>query len=83
MLGRVEPSVVTFTTSVASFAVTELLDRFIGFGLDHKATETLIRFHDREISTNVASPVGRHFCNPAQGKIGLGSTEPFLEQVWP
>lgn len=82
VLGRVEPAVVTFTTSVAAFAVTELLDRLIGFGAEPRPTEMLIRFHDREISTNLAAPVGRHFCNPPQGKIGKGMTEPFLEQVW-
>jgi hypothetical protein len=83
VLGMAEPAVVTFTTSVASFAVTELLERLIGFGAEPRPTELLIRFHDREISTNLASPVGRHFCNPSQGKIGQGMTQPFLEQVWP
>ncbi|HEY5378268.1 MAG TPA: ThiF family adenylyltransferase [Pseudolabrys sp.] len=82
-LGRVEPAVVTFTSAVASFAVMELLERFIGFGPEPRPTEMLIRFHDREISTNVASPRGTHFCNPSQRKLGLGMTEPFLEQVWP
>jgi proteasome lid subunit RPN8/RPN11 len=83
VLGRVEPAVITFTTSVAAFAVTELLERLIGFGPEPRPTELLIRFHDREISTNLAEPVGRHFCNPLLGKIGKGMTEPFLEQVWP
>jgi hypothetical protein len=82
VLGRVEPAVVTFTTSVAAFAVMEMLERLIGFGPEPRPTETLIRFHDREISTNLAEPVGRHFCNPQQNKIGKGMTEPFLEQVW-
>jgi proteasome lid subunit RPN8/RPN11 len=81
-LGRAEPAVVTFTTSVAAFAVTEMLERLIGFGAEPRPTELLIRFHEREISTNLAQPVGRHFCNPQQGKIGKGVTEPFLEQVW-
>lgn len=81
-LGRAEPAVVTFTTSVAAFAVTEMLERLIGFGDESRPTELLIRFHDREISTNLAEPVGRHFCSPKQGRIGKGMTEPFLEQVW-
>jgi proteasome lid subunit RPN8/RPN11 len=81
-LGRAEPAVVTFTTSVAALAVTEMLERLIGFGYEPRPTELLIRFHEREISTNLAEPVGRHFCNPQQGKIGKGMTEPFLEQVW-
>lgn len=82
-LGRIEPAVVTFTTSVAAFAVTEMLERLIGFGPEPRPSEMLVRFHDREISTNLAESIGRHFCNPRQGKLGRGMTEPFLEQVWP
>jgi hypothetical protein len=83
VLGRVEPAVVTFTTTVAALAVTEMLERLIGFGPEPRPSEVLMRFHDREISTNLAAPLGLHFCNPALGKVGKGITEPFLEQVWP
>lgn len=82
-LGRVEPAVVTFTSTVAGFAVTEMLERLIGFGPEPRPSEMLIRFHEREISANMAQPLGKHFCNPQQGKLGKGITEPFLEQVWP
>ena len=82
-LGRVEPAVITFTTAVAAAAVNELLERFIGYGADPRPSEILLRFHDREISGNVALPRERHYCHPAAGKLGLGLTQPFLEQAWP
>lgn len=82
-LGRVEPAVVTFTSGVAAFAVTEMLERLIDFGPEPRPSEVLIRFHEREISTNMAKPLAKHFCNPQNGRLGKGMTEPFLEQVWP
>jgi hypothetical protein len=82
-LGRIEPAVVSFTTLVASTAVGELLERLIGYGPLPRPSELLLRIHEREISTNVAAPQPRHYCDPAAGKIGAGVTEPFLEQTWP
>lgn len=82
-LGRVEPAVITFTTAVAATAVNELLERFIGYGVDPRPSEILLRFHDREISVNVMLPRERHYCHPDSGKLGLGLTQPFLEQAWP
>ncbi|QZN99106.1 HesA/MoeB/ThiF family protein [Chenggangzhangella methanolivorans] len=82
-LGGVEPAVVTFTTAVASAAVTELLERLIGFGPDPRPSEILLRWHDREISVNAAAPRPGHYCNPSSGKVGFGSADPFLEHVWP
>ncbi len=82
-LGRTEPAVVAFTTLVAATAVSELLERLIGYGPDPRPSEVLLRYHEREMSTNVALPRERHYCHPASGKIGLGFTDPFLEQAWP
>ena len=82
-LGANEPAVVTFTTAVAAAAVGEMLERFIGYGPEPRPSEVLLRFHDREISGNIVPPRERHYCHPASGKIGLGMTEPFLEQAWP
>jgi molybdopterin/thiamine biosynthesis adenylyltransferase len=82
-LAGIEPAVVTFTSAVASAAITELLDRLIGFGPTPRPTEVLLRWHDREISTNRAKPRSRHYCDPDSEKIGKGDTEPFLEQAWP
>lgn len=81
-LGRVEPAVVTFTTAVASAAVNEMLERFIGFGPEPRPNEVLLRFHEREISTNIGTPNAGHYCAVDSGKIGLGFTKPFLEQTW-
>lgn len=81
-LGRTEPAVVTFTTIVAASAVNELLERFIGYGPEPRPSEVLLRYHDREISTNVASPREGHYCHPSSGKIGIGMTNPFLEMAW-
>ena len=81
-LGPVEPAVVTFTTMVASAAVNELLERLVGYGHPERPSEILLRIHDREISTNVVEPRLHHYCHAAQGKWGLGDTDPFLEQTW-
>ncbi len=81
-LGQIEPSVVTFTTLVAATAVTELLDRLVGFGPQPRPSEILLRFHEREISTNVAAPRDGHYCDSRANKLGIGMTEPFLEKVW-
>ena len=82
-LHGIEPAVVTFTSLVAATAVSELLERIIGYGPEPCPTEVLLRIHDREVSTNVMAPRPRHYCNPDSGKLGLGLTEPFLEQTWP
>ena len=82
-LGRNEPAVVTFTTMVAATAVSEVLERMIGYGPEPRPSEVLLRLHDREISTNLQAPRPRHYCDPAAGKLGLGITTPFLEQTWP
>ena len=81
-LGGVEPAVVAFTTMTAAVAVSELLERLIGYGDSPRPGEVLLRMHDREISTNAVSPRPGHFCDPAQGKLGAGDTEPFLERIW-
>ena len=81
-LGEVEPAVVAFTTMTAAVAVSELLERLIGYGDLPRPSEVLLRMHDREISTNAVSPRSGHFCDPARGKVGAGETEPFLERVW-
>ena len=82
-LAGIEPAVVTFTTLVAATAVSELLERLIGYGPQPRPSEVLLRCHEREISTNMAVPRPGHYCHPASSKIGLGITEPFLEQTWP
>lgn len=81
-LAGVEPAVVTFTTQVAATAVSELLERLVHYGPEPAPTEILIRAHEREVSTNDQDPNEAHYCHPGSGKLGLGVTEPFLEQTW-
>jgi proteasome lid subunit RPN8/RPN11 len=82
-LGGIEPAVVSFTTAVAAAAVNELLERLIGFGPQPRPSEILLRWHEREISTNFMAPRPGHYCDPASGKLGSGASAPFLEQTWP
>jgi molybdopterin/thiamine biosynthesis adenylyltransferase/proteasome lid subunit RPN8/RPN11 len=82
-LGATEPAVVAFTTLVSATAVSELLERLVGFGPQPRPGEVLLRIHEREISTNMGMSREGHYCHPAAGKIGRGLTEPFLEQTWP
>lgn len=81
-LGPREPAVVTFTTMVASMAVSEMLERLIGFGPEPRPSEVLLRLHDREISTNLAFSRAKHYCDPAAGKLGFGDADPFLGLTW-
>lgn len=82
-LPRTEPAVVAFTTLVGATAVSELLERLIGYGPDPPPSEILLRCHEREISTNVLFPQDGHYCHPSSRKLGTGMTQPFLEQTWP
>jgi molybdopterin/thiamine biosynthesis adenylyltransferase len=82
-LRGIEPAVVSFTTAVAAAAVNELLERLTGYGPHPRPSEVLLRWHEREISTNMASPRAGHYCHPAAGKLGWGDRAPFLEQLWP
>jgi hypothetical protein len=81
-LGQVEPAVVPYTSMVASFAVAELLERFIGYGPEVEPGELLIRCHEREVRTNSRLPTTRHYCDPAEGLLGYGDRTPFLGQTW-
>lgn len=81
-LGRTEPAVVTFTTMTAATAVSELLERLIGYGPDPRPGEVLLRCHEREVSTNIAAPRVGHYCSDVAHKVGAGVTDPFLELAW-
>jgi molybdopterin/thiamine biosynthesis adenylyltransferase len=82
-LGRIEPSVIAYTTMIASVALSELLERLIGYGPEDRPSEILIRCHERQISTNARPPNKGHYCDLNSGKIGMGETIPFLDQLWP
>lgn len=81
-LGNIEPAVVTFTSIVASQAVSELLERLTGYGPEPVPTEVLFRAHDREMSTNLHAPHHGHYCDPSAGVLGRGDTDPFLGRLW-
>lgn len=81
-LGQTEPAVVTFTSMVAAAAVSELLERMIGYGPTPRPTEVLLRCHEREISVNQATSRPKHYCDQQAGKLALGVTTPFLEMAW-
>lgn len=81
-LPGVEPAVITYTTAVAAAAVSELLERLIGYGPTPRPSEVLLRFHDREISTNLALPRPGHYCDPQRGLLGKGHVHPFLDMTW-
>ena len=71
-LAEVEPAVVTFTTMAASFAVSELLERLIGYGDSPRPSEVLLRIHDRAISTNEASPSSGALLRSGCRQAGVG-----------
>ena len=77
-----EPAVVAYTTQTAAAAVNELLERLIHYGPEPAPTETLLRSHEREVSTNDETPREGHYCHPGAGKLGFGLAEPFLDQTW-
>ena len=81
-LSEPEPAVVAYTTQVAAAAVGELLERLIHYGPDPLPTEILLRSHEREVSTNDQTPREGHYCHPQARKLGLGVTNPLLEQTW-
>ena len=77
-LGDPDPSVAAFTTMVASFAVSEMLDRLIDYSsLAVRPTELLIRLHDRKLSTNSKPPRGAHWCG-RRANWGRGDATSFL-----
>jgi hypothetical protein len=80
-LPGIEPALVTFTTMTASWAVSELLERLIGYGEHPTPSELLIRVHDREINANCAGPTAGHYCHPDE-ELSYDD-EMFLGMNWP
>ena len=81
-LANTEPAVIAFTTGVAAAAVAEMLERLTGYGPEPRPSEILLRFHEREVSTNSRSPHEGHYCHARSNKWGWGGGSPFLEQTW-
>ena len=77
------PSVIPFTSAVASTAVAELLHRLTGFmGSERHTSEVLHSFDETRIRTNRVSPREVCICTD-QSRWGRGDEDPFLGMVWP
>jgi len=81
-----DPSVIMFTTNIASRAVVEFVSMLTGFmGEDWTATEILERFHETDFSirTGKNSFQGIEGCSCFNnGKWGLADTNKFLGRLW-
>jgi proteasome lid subunit RPN8/RPN11 len=61
-LDEPDPSVVAYTSAVASHAVAVLLQRLFGFGLEPFPGELLVRFDRHELRALGAPTGGQHLC---------------------
>lgn len=76
------PAVIPFTTTVASLAVTELLNRLTGFmGNDRVSNEVIVSFDNTRLNTNRRRPLDGCFCGSTED-IMRGDTNPFLDITW-
>jgi hypothetical protein len=81
-LAATAPSVVMFTTVVASVAISELLQRLTGFmGDDRTSTEVILRFDESKTSTNTKISREGCWCTKSEN-WGRGDVEPLLGQTW-
>lgn len=81
-LGEPDPSVVAYTTMVASWGVADLLERLFGFGAEDIPGEILLRIADRKMKGRRDEPQPGHVCGD-RSKWGLGDQPAFLGQkVW-
>jgi len=75
-----QPSVVTYTSLIASLATTELLNRLFGLA-DATPTEILVQLHESSISLNRRAPRQGCFCGTATS-WAQGVVEPYLDLTW-
>lgn len=80
-LAEQDPSVVPYTTMIASFAVDEMLQRMFGFGLDDPASEILVRAPERQIRRLAGSSQAGCVCADPE-KLGRADCEPPLDRMW-
>jgi molybdopterin/thiamine biosynthesis adenylyltransferase len=76
------PAVIAFTTGIAANAISEFLNRFIGFvDEEYVPSELIYAFHSREILRPSSKP--RAGCECQNEKIwGVGDTRLFLGMTW-
>ena len=81
-LAGTAPSVVMFTTSVASAAVSEMLQRLTGLmGNDRTSTEVILRFDESKMSTNTKRHREGCWCSRPE-YWGRGDVDSLLDQTW-
>lgn len=81
-LDEVAPAVVTFTSAIASFAVSEVLHRLTGFmGSQRHSSELLIAFDQSRVRTNRVGPLEACMCAD-RAVWGRGDESPFLGMTW-
>ena len=81
-LPGIEPAVVSFTTLVAATAVSELLERLVGYGETPPPTELILYIHDRTVRGNIESPRAHHYCEPDTRSAGADDDDMFLGLNW-
>ena len=74
------PAVVPYTTMVASIAVSELLERLVGYD-QPPPSEVMVLLHQRTMRRNRRDPHPAHFCG-ARENWGRGDQEPWLGRMW-
>jgi proteasome lid subunit RPN8/RPN11 len=79
-LGEPAPAVVAFTTLVASLAVSELIERLIGYD-QPPPDELLALVSDRRLSRSTTAPDPAHFCGRREF-WGRGDEALFLGRTW-
>lgn len=76
------PSVISFTTNVASFAISEFLHRLTGFmGEDRQTNEIIIKFDEPVVRRNNQRSKPECFCGQPH-EIMRGDAKTFLDTTW-
>lgn len=76
------PSVIPFTTAIASLAISELIHRLTGFmGQDRTTNEIIVRFDETDIRRNRLFSKPDCFCGDDY-HISRGDTTPLLDLTW-
>jgi molybdopterin/thiamine biosynthesis adenylyltransferase len=82
-LDETNPSVIPFTTNIASIAISEFLHRLSGYlGSDRTTNEIIHQFHLTELRRNSRSSSENCMCGNKK-HIGKGDSELFLDLTWP
>jgi molybdopterin/thiamine biosynthesis adenylyltransferase len=80
-LGEPAPAVVAFTTFTAALAVSELLERIIGWGESNRPTRVIHHIADHHTTLQRLDPSSRHWCASSQ-HLADGPGEPLLGIQW-